>query len=181
MNSINLSLPLGHLQAQFSNQRAGEEEKKISSSSVSKHSMVEISFKQMGSKKRLLEGFHIDWPPTEDGEGGDPLTLRQLITRIVLAEVAAFRKRQRKRSFVQVLSEAEIEIAAEAGKIDSGGRELDQEVDENEAVGVALQAFEDGIYLVLIDQVEQRNLDVEVHAHEGTQIVFLRLTFLAGA
>jgi hypothetical protein len=48
-------------------------------------------------------------------------------------------------------------------------------------VATALQAFEDGLYLVIIDEVERRSLDEPVHLAEDSQLVFIRLTFLAGA
>jgi len=81
---------------------------------------------------------------------------------------------------VQVLSAKEIEAGAARGKVDSGGRDLNQEVDEEEAVGVALQAFEDGLYLVIIDDREYRELDAEVFLQPESRITFLRLIMLAG-
>ena len=81
---------------------------------------------------------------------------------------------------VQVLSAREIEEGAAKGKIDSGGRDLDQKVDPAEAVGVALEAFEDGLYLVIIDDEEYRDLDREVYLQPDSRITFLRLIMLAG-
>ena len=57
---------------------------------------------------------------------------------------------------------------------------LDQQVDENEAVKTALQAFEDGIYLVLVDGIEQRSLDAVVPVSSESRVLFLRLSLLAG-
>ena len=144
---------------------------------------MNISFKAVGKRRRLLDDFQIDWPPVDgtDRGGNDPLTLRQVITRIVLAETEAFRQRQRSRRFASTLSDQQIIDAAELGKVDMGGRDLKQTVDDDEAVGTALEAFEDGIYLVLIDGLEQRDLDAEVFVTPESQIVFLRLTMLAGA
>ena len=42
-------------------------------------------------------------------------------------------------------------------------------------------AFEDGLYLTIIDGVERRSLDEPVRLTEDSQLVFIRLTFLAGA
>lgn len=67
------------------------------------------------------------------------------------------------------------------GRVDSGGRELFQPVDDESAVATALQAFEDGIYLVILDGEEQRELDREVHVQPDSQLVFVRLVLLAGA
>jgi len=61
--------------------------------------MLTIDVKVLGRKKPLFSDWSIALPPAA-GDGGDPMTLRKLITRIVLAEVAAFRERQQ--SFEQM-------------------------------------------------------------------------------
>ena len=119
-------------------------------------------------------------PPDATGRA-EPLTLRTLIARIVQGEVVAFRERQERRSLVAVLSAAAIEEGAERGRVDSGGRELHQEVDVGHAVGTALQAFEDGLYLVILDGREQRDLDEQVFLGPDSTVTFLRLVLLAGA
>jgi hypothetical protein len=134
-----------------------------------------------GKKVRLLDRWSIPAPPLEGGEGDDGVTLRALIARVVLAEVRAFGARQRRRRLVSVLSERTIDAAAETGKIDPGGRAVDSPVDTDAAVGAALQGFEDGLYLVILDGVEQTELDRQIYPTADSQLVFLRLTFLAGA
>ena len=61
-----------------------------------------------------------------------------------------------------------------------GGRNLDQEVDEEQAVAAALQAFEDGIYLVAVDGRELRDLDQAVYLTQDSRVTFIRLALLAG-
>lgn len=116
--------------------------------------------------------------PDDGGEGG--ITLRQLIERIVRAEVAAFDRRQDARTFVRVLSAREIAAGAAQGRIDPGGRERSPRPDPDAAVGTALQAFLDGLYLVLVDGHEQRELDREVRIGERSRVMFVRLVLLAG-
>ena len=109
------------------------------------------------------------------------MTLRQLIESVVRAEVTAFKERQLDRQFVHVLTSKQIEAGAVKGKIQSGGSDVPlQEVDAESAVGTALQAFEDGLYLVVIDGIEQTELDQQVFVQDESQIVFIRLTLLAG-
>jgi hypothetical protein len=134
----------------------------------------------MGRRKPLVPDWQVPWPPDEHGDG-EPLTLRQLITRVVLQEVEAFGRRQEERRFVRILTERQIEVGLTKGRVDSGGRELHQPVDGEAAVGNALQAFEDGIYLVVLDGEEQRDLDREVHLQPDSHLVFIRLVMLAGA
>ena len=134
-----------------------------------------------GKKARSLDRWSIPTPPGDDGDGGGGITLRDLITRVVRAEVSAFDKREQARRLIRVLSDTEIADGAARGKVDSGGRQPTGPVDEGHAIGGALQGFEDGLYLVILDGVEQRELDKQVYLSPDSRLVFLRLTFLAGA
>lgn len=140
-----------------------------------------IETRVVGRRARLLDDWSVELPPGSDDRGGDGLTLRELIARIVRAEVAAFERRERARRFVRVLSDHEIQAGAARGKVDPGGRPVTGPVDPEAAVGAALQGFEDGLYLVILDGEEQRDLDRQVFVSQQSRMVFLRLTFLAGA
>ncbi len=142
-------------------------------------SQIIIETKVLGRRKKLLDDWAVDIPPEVDDRGGN-LTLRNLISYIVAGGVKAFKQRQYDNKFVRVLTERQIEEAVEKGKVDMGGRELDQQVDEDEAIGAALQAFEDGLYLVIIDGNEQKKLDKEVCVQVDSKITFIRLVMLAG-
>ena len=142
-------------------------------------SVLTISARAMGKRKPLVPDWQIPWPPTHGG--GEALTLRELITRIVHNEVQAFEKRQEERKLVRILAEREIESGLEKGRVDSGGRDLHQKIGPDEAVGTALQAFEDGLYLVFLDEEEQRDLDKQVFLRPDSKLTFVRLTMLAGA
>jgi hypothetical protein len=141
--------------------------------------MITIQGKALGQRRSLFADWSIPLPP-EAGGGDGSFALRDLIARVVRAEVVAFRDRQEERRLVRVLSAAEIAQGAARGKVDMGGRNLDQEVDEEQAVGAALQAFEDGIYLVAVDGRELRDLDQAVYLTQDSQVTFIRLALLAG-
>jgi hypothetical protein len=141
--------------------------------------MITIEGKALGNRRRLFSDWSIPMPPEPGGEGGD-LTLRELIARIVRIEVAAFRNRREERRLVRALSADQIAEGAIKGKVDMGGRALDQEVDEEQAVGTALQAFEDGIYLVAIDGRDVHSLDQAVYITADSRVTFIRLALLAG-
>jgi hypothetical protein len=132
----------------------------------------------MGRRKPLFDDFGIPVPP-DVGEG-QGITLRDLIERVVRDQVDAFEKRQDGRQFLRCLSADQIEAAADDGKIESGGRALRQRVDEEAAVATALTAFEDGIYLVVIDGEERRRLDDQVFLQDDSRMTFVRLALLAG-
>jgi hypothetical protein len=141
--------------------------------------VLTISARALGKRKPLVPDWQVPWPP-EVG-GGETLTLRDLITRVVHHEVQVFEKRQEERKLVRILTEREIESGLERGRVDSGGRDLRQKVDPDEAVGTALQAFEDGLYLVVLDEEEQRDLEKQVFLRPDSKLIFIRLSMLAGA
>jgi hypothetical protein len=142
--------------------------------------MITIEGKALGTRRRLFSDWSIPIPPDLGGGGGGDLSLRDLIARIVRAEVAAFRDRREGRRLVRALSATEIAEGVAKGKVDMGGRDLDQEVDEEQAVGAALQAFEDGIYLVAVDGRDVRDLDQSVYLTADSRVTFIRLALLAG-
>lgn len=142
--------------------------------------MVAVSGRALGRKKPLFADWSVPLPPEffDSGDGGR--TLRELIAQIVRAEVDAFCLRQERRKLTAVLSATQIEEGAEKGKVDMGGRDLEQEVDVEAAIATALEAFEDGLYLVVLDGEEQRDLDRQVFVTPESQITFVRLVMMAG-
>ena len=140
---------------------------------------VTIEGTSLGSKKRLFEDFSIPIDPDNFGGGG--ITLRDLVESTVRQQVAAFEKRQADRKFIRVLTEREIAAGETAGKIDSGGSEIEAKpVEADDAVANALEAFEDGLYLIAIDGKEFRSLDQQLFLQEDSRVTFVRLTMLAG-
>jgi hypothetical protein len=140
---------------------------------------IMVEGKVAGQKRSLFTDWRIELPPLDENQG-DHLKLRDLITLIVMKEVEAFQLRQEKRKLAQVMSQQEIERSVVTGKVDPGERDLQQQVIVDEAVGVALQAFEDGLYFVFVDDVQQTSLDSEVYLKTNSKVLFLRLTALVG-
>jgi len=138
-----------------------------------------VEAKVVGQKRPIFTDWHVELPPRDENRG-DHLKLRDLITAIVVKEVEAFRLRQEERKLARVMSREEIERGVVRGKVDPGERDLQQQVHVDEAVAVALQAFEDGLYFVSIDDLQQTNLDNEVFLKTDSRVVFLRLTALVG-
>jgi len=137
-----------------------------------------IETRLLGRKSRPLDRWAVPNPPDADSGDGGGLTLRDLIARVVRSEVGTFEKREQARRLLRVLSESEIADGAARGKVDSGGRPPTGPVDADTAVGAALQGFVDGLYLVILDGIEQRDLDRQVYLTAESKLVFLRLTFL---
>lgn len=141
--------------------------------------MLTISGKALGRKAPLFADFSIPFPP-DLGDGGT-VTLREIIARVVRSEVVAFKERQAERAVFRALTQRQIAEGAAKGKIEMGGSEVGQQkVDEDEAIATALLAFEDGLYLVLVDGEEKRSLDAQVFLKPESRLMFVRLTLLAG-
>lgn len=142
-------------------------------------SSITISGKTIGQTRPLFADWSIALPP-ECVDAGGPITLRDIIRRVVTAEVEAFQRRQHDRQFIRALTARDIETGVERGKIDMGGHNLTQSVDMETAVAAACQAFEDGIFLVIVDECQQRELEGEVYLRPDSRVTFVRLTLLAG-
>jgi len=138
-----------------------------------------VQTRALGKRKPLLDDFSID--PPSDLSDGDGVRLRDVIEHVVRQEVYAFQKRQQARRFDRVLTEAQVAKGAARGKVDPASKNVVQPVDLDEATATALLAFEDGLYIVVIDEKERRSLDEQVLLRPDSRITFIRLTFLAGA
>jgi hypothetical protein len=140
---------------------------------------ITVEGRLIGQKRPLFTGWQLDLPGST-GSSGQSLTLRGLITLIVTEEVHAFKRRQQERRLARILSPSEIQAGVKRGKVDLGERELNQEVDEAQAITNALQSFEDGLYFVFVDGEQQIHLDQEVSLKPGSLVSFVRLVALAG-
>jgi len=124
--------------------------------------------KRIGNRKEL--GRH---PFTLDEA---PSTLRQLLTVFTLH---GLREAQ---TVVGDLPLTEEEIAAQAveGRVKFAGRYGQNNDTPDHALQVMLQAFADGLVRIFVDEEEVTDLDADLSLKEGSEVVFLRLTFLAG-
>jgi len=142
--------------------------------------VITVQARATGRRRSLAPDFEL--PPSDfAGEPGSPLTLRDLIARIVSQEVEQFRERQEQNQFLRALTAEQIEEGAANGAIRSGASDVQPTpVDAELAIGTALQAFEDGLYLVLIDREQYQSLDEQVVVGADSTVTFLRLVALAG-
>jgi signal transduction histidine kinase len=139
-------------------------------------SNLTISGKVLGKSQNLFTTWQMELPP----QTTQTLTLQELLTSIVKTEIQAFQARQFQQRLTKVLGLVEIETGVERGKITSGGSDLDQTVNEQQAIDNALQSFQDGFYLVFIDDQQQEDLADLVDLQANSELLFLRLTPLVG-
>lgn len=135
-----------------------------------------VEARMLGQRKPLVPEWHVDLPTDLD----ESPTLRALIERIVLAEVEAFNQRQEQRRLTHVLTPHQIQEAVQRGKVDMGGHAETALAEGDAAVATALQAFEDGLYFVFVDDVQYAKLDDVIPLRAASRMLFLRLVALAG-
>jgi len=140
--------------------------------------MLTVEAKTVGRRRELAPAWGLPLPP--EWAGSDGLTLRDVIARIVREQVAGFHQRQIEARFLRVLTEKELEDGSAVGRITPGGSRLRQPVEPDDAVARALLAFEDGLYLVLIDERRCERLDEPVELGTDSTVTFIRLVALAG-
>ena len=134
---------------------------------------MRVEAKITGQRRRVAEPLDIASP-------APPVTLAGLIEAVVRAEVDAFHLRQVDNQLLRVLTPDEIAAGLTAGRISSGGSELDQTVDVEEAIATAIQAFSDGLYFVFVDGEQVESLEDPVAVTDDSSMMFVRLVPLAG-
>ena len=134
---------------------------------------VFIKLKAIGKRRPVLDNVPYNLP-------GGMSTLRQLIEAIVRQEVEAYNKRGVENMLAPFLTEIEIAEQSTVGKVSFGRLYSEKQADPGKAVETALQAFEDGLFRVLINDSEAVGLDEAIEIHENDTLTFLRLTFLTG-
>lgn len=139
--------------------------------------MLTVSAKAIGRKKPIVDDFSI---PVPDALADRSFQLRDVIEHVVRAEVTAFRGRQAERRLLRALTAKQIDEGLATGKVSAGGSDLDQAVDVDQAVATALEAFADGLFLIVVDEVELQDLNAVVQLAESSRLTFIRLTMLAG-
>jgi len=134
---------------------------------------IKITMKQLGKKRDKISevDFHLENCPT---------TVEELIKEAVHTCVRAYNERVRKKERVTPLTGAQIEDMSEVGKIAFGINYGGKEADEDAAVTVALQAFEDGLVRIFHKDEELSELSQAIEIQENDAVTFLRLTMLAG-
>ena len=140
--------------------------------------MLTISASAIGSRKPICDPFSV--PPPAAVAAGRPVTLHDLLGHVVRNEVEAFKTRQTERRLLKALTATQIDAGLAAGKVTAGGSDLDQKVNPDEAVAIAVEAFADGLFLVVMDDVEVKELDAPLSLSADSKLTFVRLTMLAG-
>lgn len=130
--------------------------------------------KSIGRRNRYLERLEIELD-------SHPGTLRSLIAAIVTHNIKALQDRQSDASLIRYLTNEEIQAQGEMGKIGFGHIYNENPPLIEDSVHAAILAYEDGLYRVFIREEEVTALEERLNIEDGDEIVFMRMTMLAGA
>lgn len=106
--------------------------------------------------------------------------LRNLITAVVNIEVDRYNSREMDSVLLPFLTEVQIEDQSKTGKVGFGRIYSDRKANPDKSVSIALQGFEDGLFRVMVNDTEAKELDTLISLKDGDTLTFIRLTFLAG-
>lgn len=134
-----------------------------------------VSAKQLGRKNALISNKVIE---IED-IGRSP-TVRQLIEAVVDQQVREFNSKPLEKNLLPFLDQGGIDAGAAEGKVGFGSIYNENKADVAGAKKTALQAFEDGLFILFADDQEFTAVDQTISLDPTTVITFIRLTFLAG-
>lgn len=133
-----------------------------------------VRAKVVGRRNRSLVPLELDLR-------GPFATVLGLLSAIVQTEVESFRKRKEEATYFRLLTESEIQDGLESGKIVSGNQQPDERVPGVEqAIETAVSAFHDGLYYMFLNDVQVEDLNEDISQKEVHDVLFVRLTPLAG-
>ena len=132
---------------------------------------VVLQLKRLGKKKIHSIPFLVSKRPD---------TLRTLIEECVRQEVQGYNQERVAHTLIPFLTPAAIQEQSETGKISFGAIENETPAKMEEALENAFLAFQDGLFVVMVDDTEIKDLDAQLHLNDASVISFIRLTFLAG-
>lgn len=134
-------------------------------------SILTLQLKRLGKKKIHLLEFEIE---------KQPQTLKELIEECVKSEVKHYNEKREEVKLMSFLSPKDIQEQSETGKIGFGDLENRELAQVDEAIANALLAFEDGLYVVFVDDEEIKSFEQSIALKPDSVIAFIRLTFLTG-
>ena len=133
--------------------------------------IIYINIKQIGKRKDVVGKIPFIYE-------SKPYNLRELIRDTVTICVNDYTKRMVKGE--HVVEQGQITDMAMVGKIAFGIIYGEKNPNIQEAIDVAITAFQDGLFRVFINEEEICELDEAINISEEDTVTFIRLTMLAG-
>lgn len=136
--------------------------------------IIKVTVKQLGKKRDKISdiSFYLE---------NQPSTVRELIIESVHTCVKNYNQRVEQGDQVKPLSLNEIEEMSEIGKVAFGINYGKKKANEEEAIETALQAYEDGLVRIFVEEEQLASLDETIDLAEKQRVTFLKLTMLSGS
>lgn len=134
---------------------------------------VKILVKKLGKNRAETAPIFYDYPE-------EIHTVKELLRETVRLNLREYEKGKKEDAILQVLSRQDQETLAKSGKITFGIHYNTKKPDFGQAVDNAWQCFEDGIAALFVDGERLEQLDDAVCLKEDSELVFIRMTLLAG-
>lgn len=130
-----------------------------------------VETKIVGSKD--TESLHLS-VPSEIG------SLRQLLATLVRHELSSYEQRRTASKTLRVLTPADLVRGVDTGVYGREKRAVAAPPSEAEAVDRAIEAFNDGLFFVFIDDLQIEEIDAPVAFRSDSTLRLVRLVALAG-
>ncbi|MCA8957766.1 MAG: hypothetical protein KDC87_16945 [Planctomycetes bacterium] len=140
---------------------------------------VTVVGKALRRRSPLFEAFQLELPAEVQPSGIWATTLREVISWIVRADVAAFRRGRRSTLLAQSLALHEATVGAGPQAADEPDWQP-RTVDTQAVLDTVLREFRERAFLVVVDGHEHARLDARVSLRPDSKITFLRLTLASG-
>jgi len=103
-------------------------------------------------------------------------SVASLISFFVNREISRYESNEFK-----ILSQEDINQMVDSGKISFGFKYREHnKIDRDEAVDIALQAFDDELFVMFVNDEQIESQDDKLSIRDGDEISFVRLTMLSG-
>ncbi len=135
--------------------------------------LIRVSLKHLGNVTKRVKAYPF---PLEE----TPRTLRELIALSARSCLRAFLARAEEAKDPRPLTEEQYVGMREIGKFAFGFTDPGNVPGEPEAIGTAMQAYEDGLVRVFLNGEELTGPDDVLTVVEGDEFTFVRLTMLSG-
>ena len=136
-----------------------------------------ITGKALDSSEPLFEQLSISPPVACDGE----ITLGKLISHVVCEIVAGASATEHAQRFIRALTASETELNAKRSVLKtSSDTGCGQRLNVDQATAIVLKAFVNGLFLIVVDRAEQRELHKPVQLRPTSEMMFIRLVLLSG-
>lgn len=107
-------------------------------------------------------------------------SLRDLLEILVRHELAAYEARRRESRMLQVLTPADLVRGVDSGSYGREARAVPAPPSQGEAIGRAIEAFEDGLFFAFLDGNQVEELDAGLALGPDSTLRLVRLVALAG-